>query len=363
MEFQYKVVSLFSGAGGMDLGFIRAGFNVIWANDMDKYACGTYRNNIGSHIVCGPIQDINPEEIPDCDLVIGGPPCQGFSVAGKMDPHDPRSKLIWDFFSVVAAKRPKYFIMENVPALGRLSKFESIREELFREYGILGYNLRYKILNSKDYEVPQSRERFILIGTTVSFDRLEFPVPCQKIISTREAIGDLGEPGTGINYGVCKAKITVAQYPVLRKSPYAGMIFNGLGRPVNLDKPAPTLPASMGGNKTPIIEENVLRNPASPSWIKQHHSIISTGVSVNAYDIEVPSFVRRLTVRESARIQGFPDDYTFFGSQSQQFKQIGNAVPPPLAYHIALTLRKSINGETLEGGNMQNELPLSFTSQ
>lgn len=340
MRSDPKIISLFSGAGGMDLGFIQAGFHVICANDLDQHACNTYKVNIGPHISCQSIELVDLSTLPDCDVVIGGPPCQGFSVAGKMDPNDPRSKLIWDFYRVVEAKLPKYFVMENVSALGRLEKFKDIRELLFKRYADLGYETSCKVLNSKDFEVPQKRERFFLIGARNDQFKIKFPEPINKEISAREAIIDLGEAGEGINLGVCNAKITVAQYPVLRKSPYAGMLFNGLGRPICLDLPAQTLPASMGGNKTPILDTRSLKDPSTPNWVETYHQKVSAGIEFNAYDIVVPNYLRRLTVREAARIQGFPDDFVFTGPQSQQYKQIGNAVPPRLAFHIGTALRK-----------------------
>lgn len=353
-----KVVSLFCGAGGMDLGFIQAGFKVIWANDFRKDACETYSKNIGKHIVCGDINSIQMSEIPECDLIIGGPPCQGFSVAGRMDPNDPRSQLIWSFYNVVVAKRPRYFVMENVRSLGKLAKFELVRQSLLTHFIEAGYNVRFEILNSAHYDVPQARERFILIGTTDSYDDIVFPERNKATISVRDAIGDLPPPGEGINQGVCRAKITVAQYPVRRRSPFAGMIFNGLGRPLDLDRPACTLPASMGGNKTPIVEQNVLRDPESHSWVKEHHRLVMSGKDFDAFTIEVPNYIRRLTVCECARLQGFPDDFKFCGSQSQQYSQIGNAVPPPLAKHIAKSLMASIRRTAKPRRMSQRNLPL-----
>ena len=342
----FTAVSLFSGAGGMDLGFINAGFKVLWANDMDKWACDTYRSNIDDHVVCGPIDSPEAADIPAADVVFGGPPCQGFSVAGRMDPADPRSKLIWEFMRVVRETRPAMFVMENVAALAKLAKFAHIRAALVDRYRDIGYRAIYKVLSSKDYEVAQNRQRMIMIGTRVPEISIQYPPACDHEITTREAIEDLGEPGTGINQGICKARITIAQHPVYRKSPYAGMLFNGLGRPIDLERPAPTLPATMGGNKTPILETNLLKNPRGRSWVKKHHAMVGRGEKFDAYSIKVPKYLRRLTVREAARIQGFPDDFAFSGSQSQQFKQIGNAVPPKLAEHIARVVSLSLQGRS-----------------
>ena len=235
-----RIVSLFSGAGGMDLGFTQAGFEVIWANEWNKAACTTYRHNFGDHIVCGDIREIPSEDIPDCDVIVGGPPCQGFSVAGKMDPTDTRSQLVWEFCRVVKDKRPRFFVMENVAALGQNPKFNLLHDDLIRTFIDEGYTVGYKVLNSKDYETPQSRVRFFITG---SLDTpVAFPDPIPKLISIREAIADLQPP----KQRTCVAKITLCPNPVLRKSPYTGMLFNG-ARPLNLDKPSCTLVASMGG--------------------------------------------------------------------------------------------------------------------
>ena len=339
-----RAISLFSGAGGMDLGFIRAGIEVVWANDFDKNACDTYKANIGSHITCCSILDIDYSTLPDCDLIFGGPPCQGFSVAGKMDANDPRSQLIFAFQDVVACKKPTYFVMENVAALARLEKFAPIREKLISRYDALGYKTRFMVLDSIDYETPQKRERMILIGTMHSPSDIQFPLKCKNIITAREALLSLDPPGVGNNQGVCNAKITVAQTPILRKSPYAGMIFNGMGRPINLDRPSQTLPASMGGNKTPIVDDLLLRNPKADNWLEHWHKFLMSGEKFNAYDIEVPRNLRRITVSEAARLQGFPDNFRFMGSQCHKFKQIGNSVPPPFAYHVATAVVASIKG-------------------
>lgn len=339
-----KAISLFSGAGGMDIGFLRAGVNIVWANDFEKNACDTYRKNIGDHIVCGSILDIDYSTLPNCDLVFGGPPCQGFSVAGKMDANDPRSKLIFAFQNVVAAKCPKFFVMENVAALAKLDKFAAVRERLFGKYREMGYHIQYKVLDSSDYDTPQKRERMILIGTTESMDRIQFPIKCNHHITAREALTGMDAPGIGNNQGICKARITVAQHPVLRKSPYAGMLFNGLGRPIDLERPSQTLPASMGGNKTPIIDTLLLRNPQSDNWLETWHKFVMQKKDFDAYSIIVPEQFRRITVSEAARLQGFPDNYEFCGSQCHKFKQIGNSVPPPFAYHVAQAVLKSMQG-------------------
>ena len=332
-----RAISLFSGAGGMDLGFRRAGFEVVWANDFNAAACETYRVNFGDEIHCGSILEVDYSALPDCELVFGGPPCQGFSVAGKMDPDDPRSRLVFEFQKVVAAKRPRVFVMENVAALGRLSRFEGVRGRLLEGYRKLGYNVRYEVLDSQFYDTPQRRERLIMIGTTETRARIEFPARSDRLVSAREVLERFDPPGTGNNSEACEARITLAKNPVLRSSPYAGMVFNGMGRPIDLSRPCQTLPASMGGNKTPIIDTRLLADVNAEDWLAGIHRKALKGVCLSG--TKVPSFMRRITVREAAALQGFPDDFVFEGSRCDQYRQIGNSVPPPFAEHVARAAR------------------------
>lgn len=316
----------------MDAGFIEAGFQVIWANDLFKDACDTYRRNLGSHIECSDISRIPSSEIPDCDLVIGGPPCQGFSVAGKMDPDDPRSALIWEFCRVVRDKRPAVFVMENVKALAALSRWSAVRRKLLEVFAGFGYDVSMAVLDAKDFGVPQQRERVFFFGMLRgAAARLVPPRLDSHRLTVREAIFSLGPPGGDANSGVCRAKVVPAKSPIMRRSPFAGMLFNGLGRPMDLDRPAPTLPASMGGNKTPIVDQESLERGIK-SWVVQYHAHLSKG---GVPFTEAPSRLRRLTVRECARLQTFKDSFQFSGEQSSQYRQIGNAVPPLLAFRIA----------------------------
>lgn len=329
-------VSLFSGAGGLDIGAIMAGAHVVFANDMMKEACMSYRENIGDHIIQGNINEILEDfpSIDDAELLIGGPPCQGFSVAGKMDANDIRSQLIWSYLKAVSIVKPKAFIMENVKALGVLEKWKHTREKLMMEMRNLGYSVNFMILNASDFDVPQARERIFVVG--IKGDSNKIPDWQRMIIeyskkapTVREALGVLDRAGEGNNTGTCKAKITLAANPVMRKSPYAGMLFNGLGRPTKIDGYSATLPASMGGNKTPIIDEKELYE-GKEAWVKTYHDKISKDVSLAKFQ-EAPSFLRRMTVQEAAVLQTFPLEYEFQGSQSSKYTQIGNAVPCNMA--------------------------------
>jgi len=335
-----KAISLFSGAGGLDQGLIRAGFEVIFANDYDKNACDTYSKSIGNHIKHGDINDYKEQLYKykgKVDLIAGGPPCQGFSVAGKMNPDDPRSKHVWTFTELVSKIQPNAFIMENVKALGTLKKWKPLRKSLLMKLRELGYATNFVVLNASEFNVPQNRYRVFFIGFKTN--KMLIPDLNQMLElykkqarTVRDSISVLDRAGTGNNKGLCKAKITLASNPVMRKSPYAGMLFNGAGRPTRIDDYSATLPASMGGNKTPIIDELELYDNAK-SWVEEYHQGLVKGKSPSEYQ-EVPKRLRRLTYQEAAILQSFPLDYDWQGSQSSIFKQIGNAVPCNLGYRV-----------------------------
>lgn len=337
-------LSLFSGAGGMDVGFIRAGVKVVGAIDIDKDACLTYEaNHPGGIIKCGDISEnlIDLRRFEGIDLVFGGPPCQGFSVAGKMNPDDPRSKLLWVFMKAVELTKPRAFICENVKALAVLDKWAEVRQQLFRFASQFGYTYKLVILNSSDFGVPQSRERMFLIGfrdiEDISDLEAQFERYKKQAPTVRDIVSPLGVAGSENNQRICNAKVTIAAKPVMRRSPYAGMMFNGQGRPLNPDGYSCALHASMGGNKTPIIDEDHCYF-SQDSWVEWYHSYLMKGGKPLPLDA-APKRLRRLTVDEALRIQTFPHDYQFVGKQSSIYKQIGNAVPCDLAQVVAEVVR------------------------
>jgi DNA (cytosine-5)-methyltransferase 1 len=336
-------VSLYSGAGGLDIGFAAAGFRPIWANDIDPLAVATYNQLFAGHTArCGDIRE--QQDVPGkgaADLVVGGPPCQGFSVAGKMNPKDPRSRHVWDFLDVVDRVRPRAWCMENVKALAENRRWTSLLEALIEKGENIGdgYRVSRLVLNASHYGVPQARERMFLIGMA---NGAEVVVPTTTERSPRTVrdvlalLPTYGHPG---NNTMCPAKVTTARKPVLRRSPYAGMLFNGQGRPLNLDAPAPTLPASMGGNRTPIIDQEQLENDSEP-WVVEYHNRL--WIERKPRLRRVPSRLRRLTVEEAAAIQTFPLKMKWEGTLGQQFRQIGNAVPPGLAYQVSKAIRSAL---------------------
>lgn len=337
-------ISLFTGAGGMDVGFEKAGVNIVCANEIVKEAAETYEANHKQGIMINAdiytIMD-RFDKYKGTDLVFGGPPCQGFSVAGKMDPNDERSKLIFAFLDVVERVRPRAFVMENVKALGALEKWGDVRKKYLDRAADLGYSCAPFILNATEYGVSQKRERVFFIGIYKS-NVTEWEHEIKELIESqkhkapviRDLLKDLGRAGSSTNPNTCTARITFATSPIMRKSPYAGMYFNGQGRPINVDDYANTLPASMGGNKTPFVDEDYLYGDATFDWVTEYHKGLIDG-SITPEFKEAPQRLRRLTIKEAARIQTFPDSYHFCGTKGKVYTQIGNAVPCKLAEVVA----------------------------
>lgn len=354
-----SAVSLFSGAGGMDVGFSDAGFEVIFANDIDPVACETFETNgLGvSHV--GSLDEPKVRrKLRHADIVFGGPPCQGFSVAGKMDPSDTRSGLMNTYFDVIDEVKPTAFVCENVKALAVLSRWESVRTRLI-DRARQNYSVALIVLKASDFGVPQIRERMFLVGIRQDcflgtdndlkselLYRLDLLKQRPKTVA--DVVRELGRAGSATNAQVCRAKITYARAPILRRSAYAGMLFNGAGRPLPANGCATTLPASMGGNKTPIVDEAEIFD-GEPSFVEQYHKHLMAGGKPRWG--EAPHRLRRLTIDECLAIQTFPKGFKLAGSQSAQYRQIGNAVPCQLAKAVATALR-----ETLMGSDVSHQL-------
>jgi len=307
-----KVVSLFSGAGGLDLGFIKAGHELIWANDNFEDAVKTYRKNIGSHIICEDISKIPSNEIPNHDILIGGFPCQGFSLANtNRNELDERNKLYQELLRVLVDKQPKFFLAENVKGILSLMQGK-VFNMIIEDFKQAGYRVKYKVLNAANFGVPQKRERVIILGVRndINFD-LEYPEPShvetidllkdkKKWVSIGEALKDIPEPEAEhslFNHTCSKFKLK-----------FNGYIGN---RAIDPNKPAPTVTAR-GDEKGGVV---VL-----------HH----------------PNNLRRMSVRELALTQSFPIDFIFEGKNSSAYRQIGNAVPPLLAFAIASIFPKEL---------------------
>jgi DNA (cytosine-5)-methyltransferase 1 len=298
------VVSLFSGAGGLDLGFIKAGHTIVWANDLFADAVATYRKNIGDHIVERDIKEIDLGSIPNCDLVIGGFPCQGFSVANqKRHEEDERNSLYLMYLEVLKKKKPKYFLAENVKGILSLGQGK-VFEMIVRDFEGVGYRVAHRLLNAADFGVPQKRERVIIVGVREDLNTMyRFPDPTHSEFPGTE--GRLPWVPIGKALSRVPDPDTEHDLPNHTYSKFK-LKFNGyLGnRAIDPEKPAPTVTAR-GDDKGGVV---VL-----------HH----------------PNNQRRMSARELAATQSFDLDFEFCGNRSNVYRQIANAVPPLLAYRIA----------------------------
>lgn len=344
------VASLYAGAGGLDLGFITAGFEIQAAVECDRHAVATYRSNVGPHIELDTMPGWAPPSSIRPDVVIGGPPCQGFSVMGRMAPDDPRSQHVFAFLDFVELLSPRAFVLENVKALGTSARWEDVRARLIRRAADdLDYQVFPSVFRATDFGVPQARDRFFLIGLEKGL-RWNGPVATTpgRPPTVREALATLpplGQPG---NDTLCRARVVPARRPIVRAAAYSGsLLFNGSGRPLDLDAPAKTLPASMSGNATPIIDQDELDRGAS-AWVTKYHSGLMNG---SRPLVSAPARMRRITVEEAAALQTFPQHslrdpsrrWKWHGPQSAKYRQVGNAVPPLLAFAVARAVLSSLD--------------------
>lgn len=300
---EFTAISLFAGAGGLDMGFERAGFKTIWANDFEPDACKTHAEWSTAKVVCGDVAKINAADIPDADIMLGGFPCQGFSLSGPRKIDDSRNVLYRHYVRIVKAKQPMMFVGENVKGLLTMGNGQII-EAILQDFSDCGYDVYYQLLNAKDYEVPEDRERVIIVGfrKDLNVKSFEYPVPRKIHVSMRDVIGDMPDPEPD---EVCNA-------------PYSSR-YMSRNRKRDWDDVAYTVPA---------MAKQVTLWPGSPDMIKLDKDLWKFG----------EGFTRRLSWREAAAIQTFPKDLEFQGDLTSKYKQIGNAVPVRLAEIIATHL-------------------------
>ena len=326
-----NLVSFFAGAGGLDLGFQKAGFNIIWANEYDKDIWETYKKNHPQTILDKrSIVNIKSDEVPECDGIIGGPPCQSWSEAGsKRGINDNRGQLFYDFIRILEAKQPKFFLAENVSGmlLERHSEALENIKEMFKNAGA-GYDLSFKLLNASNFDVPQDRKRVFFVGVRKDLDfKFEFPEPKEVKITLKEAILDLkdnvvaAKEGNKTNKVNCK--VSNHEYMI---GGFSSM-FMSRNRVRTWDEQSFTIQA--GGRDAPL-------HPQAPKmgFIEQNKREFVKGKE---------HLYRRLSVRECARIQTFPDEFKFYYNHiTAGYKMIGNAVPVNLSKHMALSIKVQI---------------------
>ncbi|NOY95640.1 MAG: DNA cytosine methyltransferase [Chlorobi bacterium] len=325
-----KIVSLFAGAGGLDLGFKNAGFDVVWANEYDREIWETYeKNHPGTTLDKRSITEIKSEEIPDCIGIIGGPPCQSWSEAGaSRGIKDHRGQLFFDFIRILKEKKPLFFLAENVSGIlfKRHNEAFQFLIELFEDAGFI---VSKNLVNAKNYGVPQDRKRVIIVGYNKScFDKpFELPPQNKKIPVLKDAIGDLPAealPGIGKNHANGK-NCGIANHEYLTGG--FSSIFMSRNRVRSWDEPSFTIQA--GGRHAPL-------HPKAPK-------MEAVEKDVRRFVAGKESLYRRLSIRECARVQTFPDTFTFYYNRiASGYKMVGNAVPVKLAEALALKIRDDL---------------------
>lgn len=301
---EFTAVSLFCGAGGLDLGFEQSGFRTLWANDFDKDACKTHQNWSKAKVVCGDISKVDVNDIPSSDIILGGFPCQGFSLSGPRKIDDSRNVLYKHYVRIVKEKKPKIFVGENVKGLLTMADGQ-IFEAIKAEFSECGYDVYSQLVNARDFGVPQDRERVIIVGfrKDLNVKSFEIPVPTNMKMTMREALAGMLEPTED---EVCN-------------QPYSSR-YMSRNRKRGWDDVSYTIPA---------MAKQVTIHPSSPDMEKLDKDLWKFGDN---------GITRRFSWREAAVIQTFPRDLEFHGDLVSKYKQIGNAVPVKLASYVATHL-------------------------
>lgn len=341
-----RVVSLFSGAGGLDKGFEQAGFDIIWANEYDSSIWETFEYNFpNTHLDKRSIRNVPSIDIPECIGIIGGPPCQSWSEAGALRGiEDERGQLFYEFIRILRDKKPLFFLAENVEGMLAQRHSEALAniKKLFRESG---YNLSFRLINANDYNVPQDRKRVIFVGYRNDLNiTFEFPEMQEYKPVLKDAIWDLRNsaiPAKEKNYtNGNECKIPNHEYMIGGFS----TIFMSRNRVRAWDEPSFTIQA--GGRHAPI-------HPQAPkmTFIEQNKREFVKGQE---------HLYRRLSLRECARIQTFPDDFIFkYSSVADGYKMVGNAVPVNMAYALASKIMQDLM-PILSNSELEERLLVNF---
>lgn len=321
-----NVISLFAGCGGLDLGFEKAGFNVVWANEYDKSIHETYRlNHPNTTLNTSDIRTLSGKDIPDCDGIIGGPPCQAWSEGGKgLGIDDPRGQLFLDYIRIVKDKQPKFFVIENVQGILE-GKHKDSLNSFIAQLEEAGYRICYKLLNAACYKIPQDRFRVFFVGIRKDLkNEYKFPEPIDEPpITLCRAIGDIVEEPRYYN----EESVFERNNQRANHDTYTGSYDNKY----------------MARNRVRSWQETSFTIQAQARNIPQHPrapkmTYISSNKRIFAKGYE--HLYRRLSVRECARIQTFPDTFIFkYSNIKDGYKMVGNAVPPRLAWYLAIQMK------------------------
>ena len=325
-----KIATFFAGAGGLDRGFEDAGFDVVWANEYDKSIWATYQHNFPNTVLdTRSIVEVSPLDVPTCDGMIGGPPCQSWSEAGAhRGIEDQRGQLFFEYIRILKHVEPKFFLAENVSGI-LSSRHRSAFESILDRFKSLGYNVKYKMLRTSDFGVPQDRDRVIIVGIREDLGReFEFPQPIGNAPTLHDAIGEMPKPKAN------KSLSAKVDHPEVANHEYLvggfSSMFMSRNRVRTWSEQSFTIQA--GARHAPI-------HPSAPRMekVRQDEFRFIPGQE---------SKYRRMSVRECARIQTFPDTHQFcYDRIIDGYKMIGNAVPVELAYHLAKQLMETLKGK------------------
>ena len=351
-----NAIDLFAGCGGLSRGFMDAGYEIIVGVDNDQAALNTFARNHNGAVALNADLSVQEtfdriKEIADdreIDVIIAGPPCQGFSLTGPRNFDDKRNKLYLAVFEVVKQFQPKGFIIENVPGMATLYNGE-IRDEILKRFKNLGYNVECKILCAADYGVPQIRKRLVFMGVRKDIGKPEFPTPKfteNQYRTCRDALSDLPSRENGLGQ-------EIDEYPCEPKTEYqrlmrgnCNVLYNHVAtNHTQMVKDTIAL-VPQGGNYKDLPAGWGESRKFNEAWTRYHGDKPSRTIDTGHRNHFHYEYNRVPTIRENARLQSFPDDFVFLGTRTQQNRQVGNAVPPMLGYHLGMALKKVIeNGE------------------
>ena len=318
-----KIASFFSGGGGLDKGFEKAGFHTMWANEYDRTIWNTFQANFPNTILDKrSITEILSRDVPNVDGIIGGPPCQSWSAAGTgRGIDDKRGQLFFDYIRILNEKQPKFFLAENVAGILQ-PKHAQAFSNIIREFKNAGYTLSYKLLNANHYDVPQDRLRVIIVGYRSDLGKtFHFPDAQKYKPVLKDAIGDLPFAVPAQEANKTNGALVIPNHEYMTGG--FSTIFMSRNRVRAWHEPSFTIQAS--GRHAPL-------HPQAPKMelVEQNKRVFVTGQE---------ALYRRLSVRECARIQTFPDDFIFkYQNLNDGYKMVGNAVPVNFAYYLAKTI-------------------------
>lgn len=355
------LVSLFSGCGGLDLGFEMEKYQTLWSNDFLDDACRTYRHNFKQEIVCDDINQVLLQNIPKSDLVLGGPPCQSFSLVGRRDPKDKRSNLVWKYLKIIDHIRPKIFLMENVTGLKSAKNLDGTKvlDSLVQAFKNIDYTIDVHTLNAADYGVPQRRKRIFIVGNlmgvsipppppTNSQNGLSLP----KWVSSFDALSDLGQTsddGIGVyasepqNDYQRSMRIADEKAVTLHFTPYSSVKDMEIIKAVKPGGNYMDVPDNIATTRILNFKKTGGRtttygrlDPSMPAYtLNTHFNRPNVGCNIHYREN------RLITVREGLRLQSFPDNFELLSKNKRNYYVlVGNAVPPKLGMAWAKHLKQ-----------------------